>query len=154
MKGRVYRRELVQGAINLHKISFQKHFKFLHIKLLGDGTVGAAAGSMAVPAKNIVSISRILSIKGYFRCGPKNGSKIHSQRNKRELKEVKKQKNMNTCRLYPPRLGHSWRIQKSFVPTAVLLTFLSDTSQPCLHRRPTSAPIHPLPDINKTIKPQ
>jgi len=80
MKGRAYRRELVQGAIDLHKVSLQKHFKLLDIKLLGDGTVGATTGSMVVPTKNIVDIVMILeahrgssSLRGYFWNGPKNG---------------------------------------------------------------------------------
>lgn len=59
-----YRRELVQGAINLHKVSLQEHLKLLDIKLLGDGAVGGAiASSMAVPTNNIV--------QRYFRSGPK-----------------------------------------------------------------------------------
>ena len=44
-----YRRELVQGAINLDKVSLQEHLKLLDIKLLGDGTEGGA-----VPTENIV----------------------------------------------------------------------------------------------------
>jgi len=83
MKGRAYRGELVQGAIDLHKVSLQKHFKLLDIKLLGDDTVGATTGSMAVSTKSIVNIVMILkthsrypSIKGYFLSGPENGYKI------------------------------------------------------------------------------
>lgn len=50
-----YRRELVQGAINLDKVSLQEHLKLLDIKLLGDGTIGGVvAGSMVVPTENIV----------------------------------------------------------------------------------------------------
>lgn len=80
MNGRAYRWELVQGAIDLHKVSLQKHFKLLDIKLLGDGAVSATTGSMAVPSKNIVGIVLILeahrgghSLKGYFCSGPENG---------------------------------------------------------------------------------
>ena len=48
-------RELVQGAINLEKVSLQEHLKLLDIKLLGDGTIGGVvAGSMVVPTENIV----------------------------------------------------------------------------------------------------
>jgi len=50
---------------------------------------------------------------------------------------------LHACRLYPPHLGRLWRMRKSFVQ--VLLAFLSDTSQPYLHRHPASAPIHPSP---------
>jgi len=52
---------------------------------------------------------------------------------------------VDACRLNPRRGGHVWRMGKSSLPSAVRLTFPSDTSQPYHHRRPASAPIHPSP---------